>query len=92
MKAEPPALPCRDDIVAKSGDAAPESCVPSLKMRSSTAGDGLVPTGKISKTTKTTVNEPLLQFYSTKENNSKNKISEDLDSIRLIRQQCLPKE
>ena len=92
MKAEPPALPGRDDIVVKSGDASPESCLPTLEMRSSLAGGGLVPTGKIFKTTKTTVNEPILQFYSTKEKNSKKEISKDFDSIRLIRQQYLPKE
>ena len=71
VKAEPPALPCRDDVVVESGDAAPESCLPSLEMRSSTAAGGLVPTGEASKATETTVNKPLLQFYSTEEENSK---------------------
>ena len=37
VKAEPPALPCRDDAVVESGAAASESCLPSLEMRSSTA-------------------------------------------------------
>ena len=37
VMAEPPALPCRDDVVVESGDAAPKSCLPSLEMRSSTA-------------------------------------------------------
>ena len=73
VKAEPPALPCRDDVVVESGDAAPESCLPSLEMRSSTAAGGLVPTGKTSTATETTVNKPLLQFYSTEEENSKKK-------------------
>ena len=40
VKAEPPALPCRDDVMVKSGDAAPKSCLPSLEMRSSTAAGG----------------------------------------------------
>ena len=40
VKAEPPALPCMDDVVVESGDAAPKSCVPSLEMRSSTAAGG----------------------------------------------------
>ena len=74
MMAEPPALPCRDDVVVESGGAAPESCPLSLEIRSSTAAGGLVPTGKTSKATETTVNKPLLQFYSTKEENSKKKI------------------
>ena len=33
VKAEPPALPFRDDVVVKSGDAAPKSYLPSLEMR-----------------------------------------------------------
>ena len=48
VKAEPPALPCRDDIVVESGAAASESCLPSLEKRSSTAAGGLVPTGEAS--------------------------------------------
>ena len=32
VKAEPPALPCRDDVVIECGDAASESCLPSLEM------------------------------------------------------------
>ena len=37
VKAEPPALPCRDDVVVESGAAASESCLPFLEMRSSYA-------------------------------------------------------
>ena len=73
VKDEPPALPCRDDVVVESGDTAPKSCLPFLEMRSSTAAGGLVPTGETSTATKTTVNKPLLQFYSTEEENSKKK-------------------
>ena len=73
MKAEPPALPCRDDILVEDGTAAPKSRLPSLEMRSPSAAGGLVPTGETSTATQTTVNEPLLQFYSIKEENSKNK-------------------
>ena len=40
VKAEPPALSCRDDVVVESGDAVPKSCLPSLEMRSSTAAGG----------------------------------------------------
>ena len=67
VKAEPSALPCRDDVVVESGNAASESCLPSLEMRSPTAAGGLVPTGEASTASETTSNEPLLQFCSTEE-------------------------
>ena len=67
VKAEPPALPCRDDVVVESGIAASESCLPSMEMRSSTAADGLVPTGEASKASETNPNEPPLRFCSTEE-------------------------
>ena len=54
VKAEPPALPCRDDVVVESGVTASESCLPSLEMRSSTAAGGLVPTGEASTASETT--------------------------------------
>ena len=67
VKANPPALPCRDDVVIESGDAAPESCPPSLEMRSSTAAGGLVPTGEASTATENNLNQPPLRFCSTEE-------------------------
>ena len=67
VKAEPPALPCRDDVVVESGVAASESCLPSLEMRSSTAAGGLVPTGEASTASETTLNEPPLRFCSTED-------------------------
>ena len=70
MMTEPPALPCRDDVVVESGDAAPESCLPSLEMRSSTAAGGLVPTGEASTATETNFNQPPLWFHSTEETDS----------------------
>ena len=73
VKAEPPALPCRDDVVVESGDTAPKSCLPSLKIRTTTAAGGLVPTGKISTATETTSNEPLLRFYAAEEITPKEK-------------------
>ena len=73
MMAKPPALPCRDDVVVESGDAAPKSCLRSLEMRSPSAAGGLLPAGDTSTARETTVNEPLLQFYSTEEENSKKK-------------------
>ena len=65
VKAEPPALPCRDDVVVECGAAASESCLPSMEMRPSTAAGGLVPSDKSSKASETTSNEPLLRFYET---------------------------
>ena len=73
MMAEPPTLPCRDDVVVESGDAARESCLPSLEMCSSTAAGGLVPTGETSTAKETAVSKPLLQSYSSEEENSKKK-------------------
>ena len=76
VKAEPPALPRRDDVVVESGDAAPNSCLPSLKMGSSTAADGLVPTGEASTATETNVNQPPFRFYTTEETDSEAKSKE----------------
>ena len=54
VKAEPPVLPCRDDVVVDSGNAASELCLPSLEMCSSTAAGGLVPTGEASTASEAT--------------------------------------
>ena len=70
VMAERPALPCRDDVVVESGDAAPKSCLPSLEMRSSTAAGDLVPTGEVSTATETNFNQPPLRYHSTKEADS----------------------
>ena len=70
VKAEPPALPCRGDVVVESSDAAPKLCFPSLEMRLPTAAGGSVPTGKTSTATKTNFNQPPLRFYSTKKTDS----------------------
>ena len=67
MKAEPPALPCRDDVVVECGDAASDSCLPSLEMRSPKAAGDLVFTGEASTVTETNFNQPPLRFCSTKE-------------------------
>ena len=67
MKAEPPALPCRDDVAVESDPAASESCLPSMEMRSSTAAGGLVPTGEGSTASETTLNEPPRRFCPTGE-------------------------
>ena len=67
VKAETPALPCRDDVVVECSTAASESCLPSMEMRPSTAAGGLVPTGEASKASETTSNQPPLRFCSTEE-------------------------
>ena len=70
-KADPPALPCRDDSMVECGSAASELCFPSMEMRSSTAAGGLVPTGDASKASETTLNEPPLRFCLTEETDLK---------------------
>ena len=71
MKADPPALPCRDDSVVECGSAAFKSCLPSMEMRPSTAAGGLVPTGGTSKASETTLNELPLRFCLTGETDLK---------------------
>ena len=68
---EPPDLPCREDVLVEHGATSPESCLPSLEMRSSPAAGVLVPAGETSTATEATVNEPLLRFYATEETNPK---------------------
>ena len=75
-KAKSPALPCRDDVVVESGDAAPKSCLPSLEMCTSTAAGGLVPTGEASTATETNFNQPPLRFHSTEETDSEASLKE----------------
>ena len=70
MKAETPALPCRDDVVVESGDAAPKSCLRSLEMRSSATAGGLDPTDEASTPTETNFNQLPRRFHSIEETNS----------------------
>ena len=51
VKAEPPALSCRDDVLVEDGATVPKSCLPSLEIRSPTAAGGLVITGETSTST-----------------------------------------
>ena len=67
VKAEPPALPCRDDSLVECGAAAFKSCLPSMEMRPLTAAGGLVPTGEASTASETTLNERSLRFCPTEE-------------------------
>ena len=69
VEAESPDLPCREDVLVEEGAASPESCLPSLEMRSPTAAGGLLPSGEASTATRATSNEPLLRFYATEEMN-----------------------
>ena len=62
VKVEPPALPCRDDVVVENGAAALKSCFPPLEMRSPTAAGGLFPTGKTTTATWTTLDQPTIWF------------------------------
>ena len=81
MMAEPPALPCKDDVVVESGDAAHKSCFPSLEMRSPSSAGGSLPTGKTSTATKITLNKTPLRLYATEETNPKeNKIRTSISS------------
>ena len=70
VKAEPPALPCRDDVLVDNGAAAPKSRLSPLEMCSQTAASGLLPAGKISTTTRNTFRQPHLRFCPTEETNS----------------------
>ena len=67
VEAEPPDLPCREDVLVEDGATAPKLCLPSLEMRTTTAAGGLVPTGKTSTATETNFNQPPLRFCSTEE-------------------------
>ena len=69
--AEPPDLPCREDVLVHNGAAAPKSCLLSLEIRSPTAAGGLLSTGEASAATKTTFNKSPLRLYATEETNSK---------------------
>ena len=65
VKAEPPALLCRDDVLDENGAAAPTSCLSPLEMRTPTAADGFLPTGKHSTAMKTTFHQLPLWFCLT---------------------------
>ena len=74
VKAEPPALPCRDDLLVENGAASPKSCLSPLEIRSPTAADGLLRAGKASTTTRITFYQPRLRFCPTEGTNSKTSI------------------
>ena len=69
LMAEPPDLPCREDVLVEDDATSHASCLPSLEMCSSTAVGGLVPTGEASTATETNFNQPPLRFHTTEEMN-----------------------
>ena len=54
VKAEPSALPCRNDVLIENGTAVPKSCLSLLKMRTPAAVGGLLPAGTTSTAIRTT--------------------------------------
>ena len=66
----PLAPPCSgENALVDNGAVAPNSCLPSLEMRTTTAAGGLLPTGETSTATKITFNQPSLRLYLTEETN-----------------------
>ena len=85
VKAEPPALPCGDDVLVENGTVAPKSCLSLLKMCTTTAAGGLLPTGETSTATRTTFDHSTFFVLPGRRD-----IFEDFNSIRLVLQQFLP--
>ena len=67
VEAEPPDLPCKEDVLVEDGATAPKSCLPSLERHPTTAAGGLVLTGTTSTATDINFNQPPLRFCSTEE-------------------------
>ena len=65
MMAEPPNLLCREDVLVENGDASPNSCLPSLEMRTTTVAGGLLPTGDTFTATRITFNQPWLHLFGS---------------------------
>ena len=74
VKAEVPALPCRDGILVENGAAAPKSCFSPLEMRTPEAAGGLLPTGKTSTATRTTFDQTPRWLCLTEEEKIRNSI------------------
>ena len=82
VKAEPPVLSCRDGILVEHGAAAPKSWLSPLEMHTLTAAGGLLPTGKISTATRTTLHQLPLSFVLPDRRDK----FEDFNSVRLVLQ------
>ena len=67
VKIEPPALYCRNDVVIENVAAVPKSCLSSMEMRTRTVAGGLLPTGKTTTATWTTLDRPAFWFCLTEE-------------------------
>ena len=67
VKAEPPALPCRDDVLIENGTAAPKSYLSPLEMRTPIAAGGLLAAGTTSTATRTTLYQLPLWFCPTED-------------------------
>ena len=62
VKAEPLALPCRDDVLVENGAVAPKSCLSPLAMRTPTTAGGLPPLGKTFTVKNTILHQLALWF------------------------------
>ena len=71
VKADPPALSCRDNVLVVNDAATPKSCLSPLEMRTTTAAGGVLPTGETSTATRTTFDYSTLWCCQTKEMYSK---------------------
>ena len=64
----PPAYPCtRDDALVDNGAEVPKPCLSPAELRTLTAADGLLPTGKDSTTERITYHQPRLRFCPAEE-------------------------
>ena len=71
VKADPPALPCRDGVLVDNGAAAPKSCLSPMEMSTTAAAGGLLPLGESSTAIKTTFNYSTYWFLQTEDTHSK---------------------
>ena len=71
MKAEPPALPRRDDVLVDKGDAVPKPCLSPVEMRKPIAAGDLLSTGKASTATRTIFYQLPLRFCLTEKTSSR---------------------
>ena len=91
VEAEPPDLPCREDVLVEEGATPPESFLPSLEMRSPTAVGGLLPTGEASHGDhlQRATSSVLRDRGDESQGGLEDEKFMDFDSKRLVRQQQL---
>ena len=90
VEAELPDLPCREDVLVEDGVTAPESCLLSLEMCSPTAAGGLLLYSYKDHFQRAT-SSVLRDRDESRRGLEEGKFM-DFNSIRLVRQQCLPEE